>query len=103
MQNYQNVPSDVLMVHSLMLIQHIPVDAATYAKCKKIVDNNPLYFPWEAKYHSIPKEVHEAYNKEIDPNYGEPIDWTTSGTTIDKNYKGLIPTLMEMGDKKSYE
>jgi hypothetical protein len=62
-----------------------------YNRVEEIITNNPMWFPWEHKYRSIPSHVHQAYKKEsgqswhLDPN-ADPI----------KPSKGLIPTLMEM-------
>lgn len=36
-------------------------------KIKEIQKKYPDWFPWETKYDSIPKEVHDAYYNEINP------------------------------------
>lgn len=40
-----------------------------YNKCLAIEDKYPDWFPWEAKYKSIPDEVHDAYRREKNPDF----------------------------------
>ena len=67
--NLQNIPDEVLWV--LTLPRYVGSD--TYKKAEEIIAKYPEYFPWETKYNSIPKEVHQAYIKEKYPDKDEPI------------------------------
>jgi hypothetical protein len=63
------IPEDVWFV---WIASQQPMGLEMYEKCQKIINENPKYFPWEHKYNSIPKEVHEAYLDEKYPNRHEP-------------------------------
>lgn len=69
-----DAPSDVLEVWVLQSLNQ-PVGLSTYERMKATIKKYPEYFPWETLYNSIPDEVHNAYRKEVDPTWGEPIDW----------------------------
>lgn len=75
MYNYKDTPEEVLWVWCLPKT----VGSDTYEKAERIVKKYPKYFPWEHKYESIPKEVHEAYWNEKYPDRNKPIECTGIG------------------------
>ncbi len=73
-----NIPNEVLWASGIIFINHgIGID--TYEKIEEIIAKYPEYFPWETKYNSIPKEVHESYIKEKYPDRDKPIVCTNNG------------------------
>lgn len=92
MIKYEDIPQDVQWVWTIQWCGH-PVGLDTIEKADEIIKANPKYFPWETKYHSIPKEVHDAYWKE--KSHVWDMAWQEKR---DAGYKGLIPTIMEMGE-----
>lgn len=48
------------------------IEGEELEKVQATIDKYPEYFPWEHKWTSIPKEVHEAYNREAYPERYEP-------------------------------
>ena len=70
--NLQDIPNEVLWVYYIEKYVHY-VGSDTYDKATEIIAKYPEYFPWETKYNSIPKEVHEAYIKEKYPDRDKPI------------------------------
>lgn len=71
----QDTPNEVLWV----LLSPKMVGSDTYEEIERIIAKYPEYFPWETKYNSIPKEVHEAYIKEKYPDRDKPIVCTSDG------------------------
>ena len=78
MFQYKDIPDEVLWASVIISTSHgIGVD--TYEKIEEIIAKYPEYFPWETKYNSIPKEVHQAYIKEKYPDRDKPIVCTSDG------------------------
>lgn len=69
----KDVPSEVYWVWICSLS---PVGRETYEECQKIIGQYPEWFPWEHKYKSIPKEVHDAYWNEKYPDWDKPLDFS---------------------------
>lgn len=92
-----DVPQDVLWVWGIQIADR-PIGLDTLNKIKVIIKANPKYFPWETKYDSIPKEVHDAYwkekNHEADKRWAEYVE----GKEQDGGFIGLIPSLMKMDE-----
>lgn len=65
----KDIPNEVLWVLTLPRC----VGSDTYRRVEEIIAKYPEYFPWETKYNSIPKEVHQAYIKEKYPDRDKPI------------------------------
>ena len=65
--NTKDIPDDVWWVY-IIQSTHTAIDSYMYDKIDKIIKENPKYFPWEHKYASIPKEIHNAYSKEKHSN-----------------------------------
>lgn len=61
--NLHDIPLEVLEV-GLYKSLNRPVDSETFKRLQATINKYPEYFPWEHKYNSIPKEVHDAYSKE---------------------------------------
>lgn len=61
---YDDVPMEVWDVWAVR-ISGISVGFSHYEQMKTIIKKYPKFFPWETKYDSIPKEVHDAYYAEI--------------------------------------
>lgn len=59
------------------------IGMSTLEKIKEIRKKYPDWFPWETKYDSIPKEVHEAYEKEAHP------DKNIFDASLEINTKGI--------------
>lgn len=70
MIDVEKIPDEVMWV---LMVSSGFVGRSTYDKCQEIISRYPEYFPWEHKYKSIPKEVHEAYLDEVNPLRHEPI------------------------------
>lgn len=68
-RNIQEIPEEVRW-HWAVCMGAIDsgVGMDTMKKLRAIEEKYPKYFPWEAKYRAIPKEVHDAYYKEITDN-----------------------------------
>ncbi len=62
---YEDIPQEVLECHIIMNYFDGLVGKKMYDKIQATIDKYPNYFPWEHKYKSIPKEVHIAYDKEV--------------------------------------
>lgn len=78
MLQYNDIPSEVSW--ALVIIQtNQEIGCDTYEEIERIIAKYPEYFPWETKYNSIPKEVHEAYIKEKYPDRDKPIVCTSDG------------------------
>lgn len=71
MVDLNKIPDEVMWV--LTVSGCVPVGRSTFEKCQKIIDKYPKYFPWEHAYKSIPKEVHDAYMAEVNPDWDKPI------------------------------
>lgn len=99
--NIYDIPEDVFWVWNIQLSRFL-VGIDTWDKANEIIKANPKYFPWETKYHSLPKEVHDAYwnekNTEADKKWSEYLkDQEQNGDFI-----GLLPTIMSMDKVKEY-
>lgn len=95
--DWNNMPEEVYWIKCLQIsTPYIGID--TYNKALEIQEKHPEYFPWETKYKSIPKEVHEAYSKEAYPEtHREPrkvFEDFEKGDGI-KAGKGLMETIRE--------
>ena len=62
---YEYMPQEVLECHIIMTYSGGVVSKEMYDKIQATIDKYPNHFPWEHKYKSIPKEVHIAYDKEV--------------------------------------
>lgn len=60
---------------------------------KGVMKKYPEHFPWEAKYDSIPEEVHVAYRNEAFP----PIDWEA----FSANSGGGIMAVIDESNKEA--
>lgn len=89
MSTIKNIPDEVSWYISVVGGSGGLLGTETYNKCKAIEEKYPDWFPWEAKYRSIPKEVHDAYFKERNPDWGKPIDFKGK----EGGFDGLIPQL----------
>lgn len=89
----EDIPEDVYWVWSIQWCG-IPVGLDTWDKADAIIKANPQYFPWETKYNSIPKDVHDAYYKE--KNVWMDDLWTQ---TSYENYTGIMPTITKMDEE----
>ena len=77
-----------------------------YDRANDIINKYPEYFPWEHKYKSIPKEVHDAFKAECYPERGKPIeeifDDLKVGVGLREQLKnqpvGVIPTKFTQSD-----
>lgn len=63
---YDFMPLEVQEVIAYSYVKY--VGRETMERINTIIDKYPEWFPWEHKYKSIPKEVHDAYYKEKYPN-----------------------------------
>jgi hypothetical protein len=89
-----DVPADVIWVWSVeAMCTH--VGSAMYQKMNNIVKANPMYFPWEHKYDSIPDEVHKAFNDEA---YSDTFQWIEAGKDIEPGV-GLMQQLVNESNK----
>lgn len=61
--NNKEIPADVLTVWAYQK-SNIPVGTMLHEHFRKIIKDNPEFFPWESKYDTIPKEVHDAHKTE---------------------------------------
>ena len=89
----ENMPDEIIEYYQIMGITGGLMGLKMYERCEQIIENNPLYFPWETKYKSLPKEVHEAYLNEKNPDRNLTIEEYNAkhGESI-----GLIPSIMKM-------
>lgn len=60
----KNLPANIIeaMFH---LSNGSQVGLETYKRVHQTVEDYPEYFPWETKYNSIDKSVHEKYEEEL--------------------------------------
>lgn len=63
MKEFKDLPSEVRWVYGIQTFPYIDIE--TYEKAQEIIGRYPEYFPWEHKYRSVPKEVHDAYWEEL--------------------------------------
>jgi len=68
-----NIPHEVAWVLCVQMGQ-IPLGIDSYEKAQEIIEKYPEHFPWEHKYKSIPKEVHDAFEAECYPERGKSIE-----------------------------
>ena len=73
-----------------MLKGRQPVGVKIHEQILDVVKKYPEHFPWESKYMSIPKEVHEAFYKECNPDWDKPVEVLNDG-------KGLMEHIREQG------
>lgn len=70
---FENMPAEVYW--AMFLRFGPPIGVKTYDKYKEVVAKYPKWFPWETKYDSIPKHIHDAYSIEMgfkEQNYYVP-------------------------------
>jgi len=60
----QEIPDEVWWAAPFVL-HGVPCGTTIAEKCIEIIKKYPQHFPWEAKYYSLPEEVHTAYKKEM--------------------------------------
>lgn len=87
-----NIPSEVFVVFQLQKLG-CPIGTETYNKCQEVIKKYPEHFPWEAKYNSIPQEVHDAYSKELMDEFKSKFDSIPKGD-------GLMKSLVSEGASK---
>jgi len=81
---YKDIPTEVKEYIVMTSSMNGMMGLEMYRKCKAIEEKYPEWFPWEHKYKSIPKQVHDAYNKEKeivsqkDKPTAAPLDLTTN-------------------------
>lgn len=63
----KGIPDDAAKV-IMMEMYSTYVGSDTWDWIQKTKAKYPEIFPWDARYNSLPKEVHEAYWDEIDPD-----------------------------------
>lgn len=104
MKNFSidDLPPNVLMVMTIIDEGRL-VGSKTYQLCIDTINKYPEYFPWEHKYNSIPKEVHEsflleAFPKSIDNNF-KPND---SKTGLFKQIKNIGITYNPLETKRDF-
>lgn len=66
MIDIQNIPDRVREAIAVRIVGQ-PVGKELYDRTQQTIKDYPEYFPWEAKYNSIPQKVHEAYGREKYP------------------------------------
>lgn len=67
------LPEEVKEYIAITIATNGMMGSKLYNRCMEIIENNPVYFPWETLYNSIPQKVHDAYRLEITPDLYEPI------------------------------
>jgi hypothetical protein len=101
-----NIPNEVAWVLCVQMGQ-IPLGRDGYEKAQSIIEKYPEHFPWEHKYKSIPKEVHEAFEAECYPERGKSVESLFDDLEVGdslreqvKNQKsaGVIPTKLTKDD-----
>lgn len=97
MKNFkiEDVPDEVLRCWQL---QSLPfVGMGTMEEINRIVEKYPEWFEWEHKYAAIPKEVHEAFNKELYPPVKMPeFNDKDAGKGILERLKDNTPTTVSI-------
>lgn len=83
----EDVPADVWEVWAIRMVGQ-PIGMTTWNRCNEIIKRYPEWFEWEHKYDKIPKEAHEAYQREAHPERYEPIKLGT-----EEGFVGIIPSL----------
>lgn len=78
-----------------------PVSIETSKKFEEIIDRYPEYFKWEHTYKSIPKEVHEAFNKEAYPERYKPFEIKTPNDFTELQ-KGAVYKQMTLKDWEDF-
>lgn len=84
---YDDVPLEVWEVWAIQLVGQ-PVGMKTWNRCNETIKRYPEYFPWEYKYDKIPKEVHQAYDREAHPERYEPLNLENR-----EWFTGIIPNI----------
>lgn len=103
MFNSQDIPHEVYSVHAIMYYGG-PVGKSVYDQCLHVVNKYPEHFPWEHLYHSIPKEVHKAYELEAygpKKSFEEQFEEFKIGA--DHRPSGGIKELIEKAPKYTYQ
>lgn len=95
--NLKDVPDEVLSAWTVMKYQRY-VGMDQWIKLNAIIRKYPEYFPWEAKYRSIPQEVHDAYYSDIQAAAEHIFSNSEDGIAI-----GIIPTLMNMDEQPIFK
>lgn len=91
-ESFKDIPAEVWQVQMLQIHKTL-VSPATYKECLRIIEKYPECFPWEAKYRSIPKDVHDAYIKECMNEWMRPFIETQVGPYPkfnDRTFKSMV-------------
>jgi hypothetical protein len=84
---WESVPHEVS--EAWMIRAQPLVGLESVNRAKQIVKKYPEWFPWEAKYDQIPKEVHTAYNNEVNESIWGSFEDNSVGDSQSGN-KGLL-------------
>lgn len=86
--DFKDIPKEVLYIQ-MMEAMPFPwlVGIDEYNRVSAVKAKYPEYFPWDRIYESIPKEVHDAYRNEKNPDWDKPIEWIEKG---DRGIEDLI-------------
>lgn len=66
---WKKIPDEVLA--AWLISQNRFLGSESVSMLEATITKYPEYFPWEIKYRSIPKEVHDAYNREANGEWFE--------------------------------
>lgn len=69
----EKIPKEVLEYMAMTSVNGGMLGLKMFTRCQEIINKYPNWFQWEHKYKSIPKEVHDAYIKERNPNIDKPL------------------------------
>jgi hypothetical protein len=102
----QRIPSEV--AHVMAIIQNrIPIGVKMYEFVQNTIKEYPEWFPWETKYASIPKEVHDAYKREIGESDMQSLEQMIKeyDSTKENNItgKGILGQIIEAVEKEKKE
>lgn len=91
----------------ILLIEAFPerygpwlVSSKEYDRILAVKRKYPHLFPWQAKYDSIPKEVHEAYHKDVLDESGWGKDFKIKNVS---HGDGLLKSMVNTGAEKPKE
>jgi len=81
-----DIPDEVWHVKAIQFSKQ-PVGLATLNRVKEVIAKYPEYFTWEHKYESLPKEVHEAFEKEA---YPKKLEWIPKEVNCNEGFLAQI-------------